>query len=377
MNEDRELTDVQAAVRQTFADFADRVAAPAAMERDAKGEFPRDLFRDAGRLGLFGMRYPAEVGGGGADMTCLCLAIEELGRGWLSLAACSLMQSLMGTWFVWRSRNDDLYERLLRPAILGDLVGTICMTEPDAGSDLRAISTRAAPDGDGYRLSGRKTWITNAPAADFFTVFAQAPGGLSTFIVEASSAGVSVGRAIEKMGLRSSPTSEVSFEDVRVPASHRVGREGQGAEFLGEVIPWIRTATAALSLGVARAAFDAARKYAGQRRQFGRAIGEFQAIQFKLADMATDIEASRALVRTTARAADRGELDAAGAAICKNFATEAALRVCEDASRILASYGYSTEYPVERYLRDVRFTLIGGGTPEMLKLAIAKAIPCG
>jgi butyryl-CoA dehydrogenase len=208
-------------------------------------------------------------------------------------------------------------------------------------------------------------------------VFAPAPGGLSTFIVEATSPGVRVGRPIEKMGVRSSPTSEVYFEDVSVAAAHRVGAEGQGPEFLAEILPRIRLATAALALGTARAAFDAARRYAGQRRQFGKPISEFQAIRLRLADMATEVYASEQVVRSSARLEDAGAATAATASMCKSFVTESALRVCEDASRVLASYGYSTEYPVERYLRDVRFTLIGGGTPDILKLTIAKEIPCG
>jgi alkylation response protein AidB-like acyl-CoA dehydrogenase len=322
------------------------------------------------------MCYPEEVGGSDADAVTFCLAVEELARGWTSLAAASLMQALMGTWFVHRSGGADLRERLLLPAIAGKKIGTICMTEPDAGSDLKAIASRAVACEGGYRITGAKTWITSAPVADFFTVFAQAPGGLSTFVVEARSAGVRVGRAIEKMGVRSSLTSEVFFEDVFVPTAQRVGAEGQGPDFLAEILPRIRTATGAIALGTARAAFDAARRYAGQRRQFGKPIAEHQAIKLRLADMATEIFASGEVVRGAARLADLGAATAATAAMCKSFATESALRVCEDASRVLASYGYATEYLVERCLRDVRFTLIGGGTPDILKLTIAKEIPC-
>ncbi len=377
MTADSGLTDVQAAVRRTFADLCDREIAPAALDRDGDGEFPRDLFRRVGELGFFGMRYPESVGGSDADALSFCLAAEEIARGWLSLGAASLMQALMGTWFVHRSGNADLRARLLVPAIRGERIGTICMTEPDAGSDLKAIATRAVPAAGGYRLNGRKTWITNAPNADFFTVFAQAPGGLSTFVVEASNSGLRVGRAIDKMGVRCSPTSEVFLEDAFVAAECRVGAEGQGTEFLAEILPRIRLATAALALGTARAAFDAARRYAGQRRQFGKPICEFQAVRMRLADMATEIFVCEQVVRGGARLEDAGGATAATASMCKSFVTESALRVCEDASRVLASYGYSTEYPVERYLRDVRFTLIGGGTPDILKLTIAKEIACG
>jgi butyryl-CoA dehydrogenase len=280
----------------------------------------------------------------------------------------------MGTWFVFRSGNPRLHERFLIPAIQGAAIGTICMTEPDAGSDLMAITTRAEPDGDGYVLSGRKTWITNAPVADFFTVFAQTAGGLSTFIVDARAPGVGIGRPIHKLGLRCAPTSEVYFENVPVAADQRVGAEGQGVEFLSEILPPIRTATAALALGVARAAFEAAPGYARQRRQFGKPIAEFQAIKLKLADMATELFAAEQVVHQAARLVDGGGSAGGVAAMCKSFVTESALRVCEQAARIFASYGYSTDYPIERYLRDVRFTLIGGGTPEILQLAIAKEV---
>ncbi|MBI3183572.1 MAG: acyl-CoA dehydrogenase family protein [Myxococcales bacterium] len=371
------LTDVQAAVQRTFASFADRELVAAADELDSRGEFPRELFRRVGELGFFGMRYPESLGGSGADTVSLCLAAEELARGWLSLAASSMMQALMGTYFVYRSGSPELHERLLRPAIRGEKIGTICMTEPDAGSDLKAISTRAEKDGDGYRITGKKTWITNAPVADFFTVFARTQSELSTFVVEAQSEGVKLGRPIGKMGLRCSPTSEVFFEGVRVPTSMRVGEEGQGADFLTEILPQIRTATGALALGVARAAFEVAVRYAGERRQFGKPIGEFQAIKLRLADMATEIFASTQVVRRAAAMADEGARSAGAAAMCKSFASESAARVCDGAARVLASYGYSTDYPIERLLRDVRFTLIGGGTPEMLKLAIAKELGCG
>ncbi|MBI2374272.1 MAG: acyl-CoA dehydrogenase family protein [Deltaproteobacteria bacterium] len=370
-----QLSDVQRQVQRTFAEFTNREVVEAAQARDARAEFPRDLFERVGRLGYFGMRYPEELGGSAADTLSLCLATEELARGWMSLAACSMMQALMGTWLVYRSGREELHQELLVPAIRGEKLGTICMTEPNAGSDLKSISTRARPDGDFYEITGQKTWITSAPVADFFTVFAQAPGGLSAFVVDARAAGLTVGRPIEKMGVRSSLTSEVTFDQVRVHESRRVGAEGKGADFLGEILPQIRTVTAALSLGVARAAFDAARRYANERKQFGKPIAEFQAIKFKLADMATEIFASTQVVRAAARIAD--DTPSAGvASMSKSFASESALRVCEDAARVLASYGYSTDHPVERYLRDVRFTLIGGGTPEILKLAIAKELEC-
>jgi butyryl-CoA dehydrogenase len=366
------LSEVQLAVSRTFADFVDREVVPVASALDEKAEFQRELFKKVGDLGFFGMRYPETLGGTNLDTLSLCLAAEELSRGWLSLAAGCMMQALMGTWLVYRSGNAELHETWLKPAIRGEKIGTICMTEPDAGSDLKSIATRAEPEGDGYRLFGRKTWITNAPVADFFTVFARTGKTLSTFVIDAQTSGVRVGRALSKMGVRSSPTSEVFFEGAYVPVRHRVGEEGQGVDFLAEILPQIRTVTGALALGVARAAFGAARSYSVERKQFGKPIAEFQAVKLKLAAMATEVFASTQVVRAAAALADEGASSAGVAAMCKSFASESAVKVCDEAARVLASYGYSTDYPVERYLRDVRFTLIGGGTPEMLALAIAK-----
>lgn len=368
------LSDVQTLVQSTYAQFTDREVMPVAAELDERGTFPLALFRQVGELGFFGMRYPEDLGGSAADTLSHCLAAEELARGWLSLAAGSMMQALMGTWLVYRSGNAGLHERLLRPAIRGDKLGTICMTEPNAGSDLKSIATRAERDGDSYLLTGSKTWITNAPLADFFTIFARTSSGLSTFIVEADTPGLEIGKPIPKMGLHAMLTSEVHLDAVRVPASQRVGEEEQGAAFMAEILPQIRTMTGALALGVARAAFDVARRYATERHQFGKPIGAFQAIKFKLADMATEILASTQVVRHAAWLADTATPSPGTAAMCKQFASESALRVCEEAARVLASYGYSSEFPIERYLRDVRFTLIGGGTPEILKLIIAKEV---
>ncbi|MBM4344390.1 MAG: acyl-CoA dehydrogenase family protein [Deltaproteobacteria bacterium] len=369
-----ERADEIAAIRKTFADFVDREVLPVASALDGEGEFPRAQFRRVGELGLFGMRYPEHLGGTDNGTLVLCAALEELARGWLSLAAVSMMQALMGTWLVYRGGGPELQERLLRPALRGDKIGTICMTEPDAGSDLMAMTTRADLCDGGYRLTGRKMWITSAPVADFFTVFARAPAGLTAFVVEAGVPGLRVGRALDKLGVRASPTSEVVLDDVFVPASQRLGAEGQGPAQLGEILPQIRIATGALAVGVARAALQAAVQYAGERRQFGKPIAQFQAVRMRLADMATDVFAAEQVVRAAAGAADCGRATVAAASMAKQFASEAALRVCDGAARVLASYGYSTDFAVERYLRDVRFTLIGGGTPEMLKLAIAKEL---
>lgn len=369
---DHALSDEQIAIRDTFRAFAEKEIRPAARDLDEHPRFPRELFEQVGALGFFGMRYP-EPEGSGADLLSYLLAVEELARGSLAVAAACTMQSLMGTYFVHKLAEGAVRERLLGPALRGEVVGTICMTEPDAGSDLFAISTRAEERDGRWNLTGRKTWITSAPVADMFTVFARTgEKALSLFLVERGAHGLTVGRNIEKMGVKASITSEVSLDEV--PATCLLGEVGRGTTYLREILAEIRLMTAALALGVGRAAYEDALDYAHQRVQFGRPIARFQAIQAHLADMATDLEASRRFIEHTAWRSEQGLENDTRANMTKLFASEAAYRVCEKATRILASYGYATDYPVERYLRDVRFTLIGGGTSEILRLNIARGL---
>ena len=380
---DFELTEDQRAIRETFARFCDERIAPAAAALDEAHAFPRALFMELAQLGFFGMRYPQEVGGTGLGLQEFALALEEVARGSMSLAGAAAMQSLMGTKFLHMLGNADIVERLLKPALRGEKIGAICMTEPDAGSDLDGIATQATRVEGGYVLNGRKTWVTSAPVADFFTVFAKtgepdAPKEqqkLTIFLVERRFEGLVIGRAIEKMGVWALPTSELAFDNCFVPASHRLSREeGDGEQHLRRTLAEIRIITGAMALGVARAALAAAVRYAAERRQFGRAINRFQAIQFKLAEMATELEAATHLVHFAAWLHGTGRPHHKEAAMAKLNASEAAAHICDQAARIFASYGYAMEYPVQRYLRDVRFTLIGGGTSEILKLVIGKEV---
>lgn len=364
------LTDEQRATQEMFRRFADQEIRPLARELDESPRFPRDLFLKCGELGFFGMRYPAPEGVG-ADVLSYMLAVEEIARGSLAVAAAVTMQSLMGTYFVHRFATGAQRERLLLPALRGEIVGTICMTEPNAGSDLAAIATKAVRRGDQWLVSGRKTWITSAPVADMFTVFARTGDKeLSVLLVERGAEGLEVGRSIHKMGVRASLTSEVSFDDT--PATCMLGEPGQGMSYLREILAEIRVMTAALALGVGRAAFEEARRYAGERQQFGKPIQKYQAIQTHLADMAVDLEAARRLTHWAAWRSDQKLPNENEAAMAKLFASEAANRVCDLAARVMGSYGFADEYPVQRYLRDARFTLIGGGTSEILKINIAK-----
>jgi butyryl-CoA dehydrogenase len=369
------LAPEQRQIRDLFARFVDAEVVPHAAAIDAAHAYPGELMRKLAGLGFFAMRYPADVGGLSLDLATFCLALAEIARGSMSLAGCAAMQALMGTKFLHMLGGADIVGRLLRPALAGEKIGAICMTEPDAGSDLAGIATTAKQVAGGYVLNGRKTWVTAAPVADFFTVFAKAGDArkLTIFLVEREFKGLVIGRPIEKMGMWAMPTSELALDDCFVPDSHRLSRtDGDGEDHLRKTLAEIRIITGAMALGVARAALDEAERYAGERQQFGKPINRFQAIQNKLAEMATDLEAATQLVRYAAWCKDTGAPHHKEAAMAKLFATEAAARICDQAARVLASYGYAMEYPVQRFLRDVRFTLIGGGTSEILKLIIAK-----
>ncbi len=374
---DFDLGPDQRAVRDTFARFCDERIAPQAAALDEARAFPRALFQELADLGFFGMRYPEEVGGSGMALTEFCLALQEVARGSMSLAGAVAMQSLMGTKFLHMLGNADILERLFKPALRGEKIGAICMTEPNAGSDLGSIATTARKVDGGYVINGQKTWITSAPMADFFTVFAKAgeEKKLTIFLVEKGFKGLTVGREIHKMGVWALPTSEVAFDECFVPDTHRLSKEeGDGEGHLRKTLGEIRIITGAMALGCGQAALAEAVRYSGERSQFGKPINRFQAIGQKLAEMATELEAADHLVYYAAWRRDAGKPYHKEAAMAKLFASEAAATVCDKAARVLASYGYAMEYPVQRYLRDVRFTLIGGGTSEILKMIIAKEV---
>ncbi len=372
-----ELRDEQRELQQTLARFCDERIIPNAAAIDEAHAFPRDLFAMLGELGFFGIRYPAAVGGSDLDLVSLCIALEEIARGSMSLAGCATMQSLMGTRFLEMLGGPEIRERLLIPALRGEKIGGICMTEPDAGSDLGGIATTARKVDGGYRVTGRKIWVTAAPVADFFTVFARAGEArkLTIFLVERHFDGLIIGKAIPKMGVWALPTSELALDDCFVPDSHRLSaEEGDGEIHLRKLLAEVRIVTGALAVGGARGALEEAVRYAAERKQFGKPINAYQAVQLKLAEMATDLEAARRLVHYAAWLKDAGKPHHSEAAMAKLFASEAALQICDKAARILASYGYSMEFPVQRHLRDIRFTLIGGGTSDILKLIIAKEL---
>ncbi len=382
INERPEEEDAEKLLRETFAKFVDDELIPIAEDIDEKDEFPREIFKKLADMGVFGIRYPKKYGGSDGTTTMFCIMCEELARGSMSVAAFTAMQCLMGTNFIFAHGTEEQRQSLLVPAIKGEKVAAFALTEPDAGTDLMALSTTAKRDGDGYVVNGMKTWTTNAPYADFFTVLCQTdkskgPKGLNFFLIEKDTPGLSASPKFEKLGTRGTWTSELAFENCRIPTENRLGEEGKGLGNLMRILAEIRVMTAALSLGLARAAFDESLKYAKERVQFNKPIGKFQAIQMKLANMATEIEASKLLTYNATRLIDKGERCMKEASMAKYFASETACKAADEATRIFGSYGYSMEYPVQRFFRDTRFLLFGGGTNEILQVIIARELGLG
>jgi alkylation response protein AidB-like acyl-CoA dehydrogenase len=375
-------TDEQQQFRDSVRHFVEREVVPAAREMDERAEFPHELFRRCAANGFFALRYPESSGGMGADFVTYCLMIEEIARGSLALAAIVAMQSLMGTDLVFRFGSDEQRRRLIEPALRGEKIGTIAMTEPDFGSDLGGIMTTAVPAEGGWLLNGRKMWITSATVADFFTVAAKTDPtagfkGIDLFLVEKNTPGLRTGRQIAKLGVRASETSELILDDVWLPAENLLGEKGSGFKNLGAILANIRVMTGALGLGLGQAALAASVAYANERVQFGRPIGAFQAVAHKIAEMGTQLEAARVLVYQAAWRLDQGQHDLKMAAMAKLFATEAANRIADDCTRIFGSYGFAMEYDAQRYYRDARFLLYGGGTSEILRGVIAQEMGVG
>ncbi|MEW6533267.1 MAG: acyl-CoA dehydrogenase family protein [Thermodesulfobacteriota bacterium] len=367
-------------IRKSFARFTDEEIIPKAREMDEADQFPRWMFEKIAKTGAFGIRYPRSIGGAGGNTTQFCIMVEELARGSMSVAAFTAMQCLMGTNFLFEYGTPEQHERLLKPAMRGEKVASFALTEADAATDLANVKTTARPDGDDWVINGSKTWITNAPVADFFTVLCQtdkAKGlrGLDFFLIERGTPGLYVSKKFEKLGTRATEISELAFTDVRIPHENRLGKEGQGVGNLMRILAVIRVMTAALSLGLARAAYNQSTRYAMERTQFKKHIGSFQLIQQKIANMATEIWASHLMTYTTAEMIDKGQRPLKEASMAKYYASEVACRCADEATRIFGAYSYSMEYDVQRYYRDCRFLLFGGGTSEILQTIISRE--CG
>lgn len=364
-------------IRRTVHDFAERRIAPVADELERKAEFPMEIIRDAASLGLLGVPYPEEIGGTGLDSLAYAITVEELSRVSGSVGIIVSAHTSLGCNPIWLAGTDEQKERYLRPMASGEVIGAYGLTEPGAGSDSRGTRTRAHREGDGWIIDGGKRFITNAGVAGTYIVTAvtdreEGSGRISAFIVEADAPGFSIGRMEEKMGLHASNTGELIFTDCRVPAENMLGAEGEGDKLFLKTLDGGRIGIGSMALGLAQAAYEAASVYAKERRQFGRAIGEFQGVAFKIADMATEIDAARLMVYRAAWLKDAGRPYSTESAMAKLFASEVAFRATNAAVQVHGGYGYITEYRVERYLRDAKLTEIGEGTSEIQRMVIAR-----
>jgi len=373
------LTEEQELILSTVRKFVDREVMPVASEMEHRNEYPHDLVRQMKEMGLFGLNVPEEYGGAEVNTTTFAMIFEEISRGWLGLAGVLGTHSVMCD-VVARFASEEQKRRFLPGMASGEKRGGICLTESNAGTDLQNLSTTATRDGDVYRINGSKLWITNARHGSTFLLLAKtdptvqpAHRGMSAFIFEKGAPGMTVSRDIDKLGYKSVETCELHFDNFPVPVENLIGgAEGQGFKQVMTGLEAERLNVAARGLGIARAAFEEAIRYAQRRVTFGKAIAEYQTIQNKLADMATKIEASRLLIYSAAEKRDRGERCDLEAGMAKLFATETAAEVSFEAMRILGANGYSKDFPVERYYRDAPLVVIGGGTNELQRLIIAR-----
>jgi len=366
--------------KKTIADIVDRMIKPKAKEIDEKDEFPWELWREFSKLGYLGLRYPEEIGGMNADKIMCMIFYEEITRGSVGFAQSVIMNILMGTYFIYRFGNDSIKERCLYPAMRGEKIATICFTEDQSGSDLGATRTRAVKDGDGWRINGTKMWITNGPICDFCTVLATVDPslglkGLNFFLVEKGTPGFSSGQVLNKLGCRGTVTGELIFDNVWVPDENFLGDElGKGVQYVGEILDEVRLMTGAMALGLARAAYEEGLEFARKRVAFGQPIGKFQLIREKFAEMDTLMNAARLLVYYGAWLLENGMDAKIVAAEAKMFATEVCLKVVDEVTRIYGANAFAYEYNPQRYFRDARFLLYGGGTHEVLKDFIGRSI---
>ncbi|UMZ74614.1 acyl-CoA dehydrogenase [Natranaerofaba carboxydovora] len=377
---DFNLTDEQRMMQKLVKDFADKEVAPGAAERDEKEEFDRGLFDQMAEIGLTGIPWPEQYGGAEADYISYAIAVEEISRVCASTGVLlSAHISLAGS-PIYYFGSEDQKQKYLKPMAEGEKLGAFGLTEPAAGSDVANMKTTAVKDGDEYILNGTKIFITNGEVADTYVVFAatdkeKAHKGISAFIVEKGTPGFSFGKEEEKLGIRSSKTTELVFEDCRVPAENLLGNEGDGFKIAMKTLDNGRTGIAAQALGIAQGAFEAARDYSKEREQFGRPISKFQAISFMLSDMATNIEAARLLTYQAAyKATNDDPLFPKYSAMAKLYASETAMDVTTNAVQVLGGYGYTREYPVERMMRDAKITEIYEGTSEVHRLVISRYI---
>jgi alkylation response protein AidB-like acyl-CoA dehydrogenase len=373
------LSEEQEQLRREIREFAAREIAPNVMAWDEASEFPLAVVKKLGQMGLLGMIFPVEYGGAGLGYVDYMLAIEELAAVDGSLGIVVAAHNSLGTNHIFLAGNEAQKKKYVPRLATGECLAAWGLTEPGAGSDASNSRTTAVKHGDRYVINGSKTFITNGRYADVIVAIAatdksKGTHGLSAFVVEKGTKGFRAGKKENKLGLRASDTSELIFEDCEVPAENLLGTEGEGFIDAMRVLDGGRISIAALSLGIARGALDAALKYVKERRQFGKAIAEFQGIQWKLADMATELDAARLLTQRAAVLKDAGRRVTRESSMAKLFSSEVAVRICNDAVQLFGGYGFIKDYPAEKYYRDVKLCTIGEGTSEIQRMVIAREI---
>lgn len=376
------MTDEHEMIRKAARDFAQKEIVPIAAEFDETGEFPFETIMKMGAMGFMGIEVPEEYGGTGMDTTAYVLALEEISKADASHGAIMSVNNSLFCHGLIKFGTEWQKERYLTAVASGEAIGAYSLTEPMSGSDAGTMRSRAVLNGDHYILNGRKSWVTSGPVANYIVVFIMTEPekkhrGITAFIIEADKPGFIIGKKEPKLGIRASATSEIVFEDYRVPIENRLGEEGQGFKIAMTVLDAGRIGIASQALGIAEAAYEASVEYAKEREAFGQKIGQFQGISFKLADMKTRIEASRLLIYNAAlakqRSKDTGQRYTLEAAMAKLFASETAMFVTHAAVQIHAGMGYSKELPIERYFRDAKITEIYEGTSEIQRMVIARS----
>jgi len=373
------LTEEQLAVKEAAKDFAQKELLPGVIERDSKMIFPTDQIKMMGELGLLGMMVDPKYGGGGMDTMSYVLAMEEISKIDNSASVVMSVNNSLVCWGIEKFGNEEQKEKYLPRLTSGEWIGSFCLSEPEAGSDATSQRTTAEDKGDYYLLNGTKNWITNGGTSSVHIVIAQTNPeaghrGINALIVEADAEGVNIGAKEDKLGIRSSDTHTIMYSDVKVPKANRIGDDGFRFKFAMKVLSGGRIGIAAQALGIAQGAFELALKYSQEREAFGKAISKHQIIAFKLADMATDITATRLLVHRAAQLKDAGEDFTTAASMAKLYASETAMKHTVEAVQIHGGYGFVKEYHVERLMRDAKITQIYEGTSEIQRLVIARSL---
>ncbi len=374
-----QLTEEQLAVQEAARDFAQSELLPKVIERDTEARFPKEQIQKMGALGFMGMMVDPAYGGGGMDTISYVIAMEELSKIDASASVSMSVNNSLVCWGLENYGTEEQKQRYLTKLATGAQLGAFCLSEPEAGSDATSQQTTATLEGDYYLLNGTKNWITNGSSASIYLVIAQTDAskghkGISAFIVEKGWDGFVVGKKEDKLGIRGSDTHSLMFTDVKVPVQNRIGAEGFGFTFAMETLNGGRIGIAAQALGIASGAYELALAYSKERKAFGKPISQHQAIQFKLADMATQIEAARLLVYKAAWLKDEGKDYAQASAMAKLYASEVAMSVTVEAVQVHGGYGYVKEYHVERLMRDAKITQIYEGTSEIQRIVIARGI---